>query len=518
MSWAPDWHLICCDQDHGEPSRLGGQSAHATPYDQFAVQHTAEQQKAAAQAWLAYCCTDEACQVPEAPLPVETVCCELDHEVSVDSTPQSQPVVSSCPPDCHQVPVCHEPGCTELAECAGGDCCYLSRCVSRNQQCILTTLSFSHPSVSQNDSSHPPTQKVGPAPIPDIGMNGFSPWPPFGQITSPATTVDSVTNVSAHIPPCHHQPAEPTCPTCHVCHWQNCHRSFASVEDLLAHVSATHLGLGSEAGQAEPSSVPSTPQVPLDAQNLSGGVPELDFGTAHALACLWDDCLPPLPAPTTTPANSSAAPPATTGVQPTNSSHVQAMDSATLVLRHLLEQHLGVQATKDMLDLASLSVPFAGPPQHSHQSRNPGPRARSQSVTPPSTRRDSAKSSAEPIDFVCRWQGCAHVCDDAKALTDHVSAAHVGNGKPEYYCLWEGCECEQDERGQAGRHFASRQKIMRHLQTHTGASPSALISRPTLTVPLLPGYRPFVCEICHQAFSEQASLTVHLRRHNDESE
>lgn len=297
-------------------------------------------------------------------------------------------------------------------------------------------------------------------------MNGFaSSWSPFHQAmtSSPSTTIDSVTNVSSHhLPPCHHQAPDTTCPTCHVCHWQNCHRSFVSVEDLLAHVSTAHLGLGADVrSSSSSSSMVTTPQHMPAALDVS--VPELDFGSVHALACLWDDCLPPIPAATTTAAvdavSSAAQPPVLSPVQ-----HGHAMDSATLVLRHLLEQHIGVQATKDMLDLASLSMPSATLPTSAPSTRT---LPASSSVTPtPSSRRDSAQSVADPIDFICRWQDCGHVCEDAKSLTDHVSLAHVGNGKPEYFCLWQGCGCEHSHH--PGRLFTSRQKIMRHLQTHTG--------------------------------------------------
>jgi uncharacterized Zn-finger protein len=70
----------------------------------------------------------------------------------------------------------------------------------------------------------------------------------------------------------------------------------------------------------------------------------------------------------------------------------------------------------------------------------------------------------------------------------HLSLEHVGKGKETYTCQWNGCE----------RVFKSRQKVLRHLQSHTG-------------------HRPFVCHVCEQGFGEAAPLAAHLRRHAQES-
>lgn len=128
-SWTPDWHLICCDQDHGGPSRqpmAAYEAAHASSEEQKAATTAAQQ------AWLAYCCTDESCQVPEAPLAggVETICCDLDHDDH-----SSEPTAAALPLDlCRGANACDEPDCEVGKGCNGGDCCYLSRCVSGQAQ------------------------------------------------------------------------------------------------------------------------------------------------------------------------------------------------------------------------------------------------------------------------------------------------------------------------------------------------------------------------------------------------
>jgi uncharacterized Zn-finger protein len=76
-------------------------------------------------------------------------------------------------------------------------------------------------------------------------------------------------------------------------------------------------------------------------------------------------------------------------------------------------------------------------------------------------------------------------------LMEHLSEVHVGRGRDSYRCLWDGCG------GSEGRLFSSRQKVLRHLQSHTG-------------------HRPFVCQVCGQSFSEAAPLAAHMRRHTDD--
>lgn len=129
-----------------------------------------------------------------------------------------------------------------------------------------------------------------------------------------------------------------------------------------------------------------------------------------------------------------------------------------------------------------------------------------------------ADGSPAPSVHACGWPGCGLVFDDTAALTDHLDKVHVGSGKNQYSCGWEGCD-----RALHGREltlqlplasfrlltshsfapcrtavFKSKQKIMRHLQSHTG-------------------HKPFVCPLCSQTFSEAATLQQHVRRHSTDS-
>lgn len=103
----------------------------------------------------------------------------------------------------------------------------------------------------------------------------------------------------------------------------------------------------------------------------------------------------------------------------------------------------------------------------------------------------SSSSTGTGAPHRCDWQGCGSVFTSSDELTAHLTSAHVGGGKARYECFWDGC----DRYGERG--FSSKQKICRHLQSHTG-------------------HRPFQCQLCQQNFSEAATLQQHMRRHTQE--
>ncbi|GHJ86605.1 hypothetical protein NliqN6_3007 [Naganishia liquefaciens] len=206
--------------------------------------------------------------------------------------------------------------------------------------------------------------------------------------------------------------------------------------------------------------------------------------------------------------------------QPSNTHNVQ-LDSATAVLKHLLQQHLGVDLTQGLLNVASQQLGDASAlntATNGHaSSTSSAPVTRRASTekhacsgvqrkckplrAPP--RKPADDAPADPQTHTCRWYGCTQTFGSVEELTEHLSDVHIGKGKTEYECLWAGCETcgagKSADGGETpeGRKFTTRQKVMRHMQAHTG-------------------YRPFVCPICGTAVSEQATLVAHIRRHSED--
>ncbi|GAA5853353.1 hypothetical protein JCM3766R1_006948 [Sporobolomyces carnicolor] len=124
-------------------------------------------------------------------------------------------------------------------------------------------------------------------------------------------------------------------------------------------------------------------------------------------------------------------------------------------------------------------------------------------LSPPSASRSSPPPAAAV--HVCRWRSCGLSFPTSSDLMEHLSIDHIGSGKARYTCEWEGCDrstraCDERHDGDAERDkkaFRQRQKVMRHLQMHTGD-------------------RPFACGVCGKTFSESLTLTQHMRVHTQE--
>lgn len=98
-----------------------------------------------------------------------------------------------------------------------------------------------------------------------------------------------------------------------------------------------------------------------------------------------------------------------------------------------------------------------------------------------------ASFSATPVPRQCQWRGCTESFNSDTELHAHIVDDHIGSKKSKYECEWVGCK-------RANRCFDQKQKIKRHMQTHTG-------------------FRPFECDICHNLFSEANTLEQHKRTH-----
>ncbi|TFY78057.1 hypothetical protein EWM64_g5955 [Hericium alpestre] len=252
----------------------------------------------------------------------------------------------------------------------------------------------------------------------------------------------------------HQHSAEPTAPL--ACMWNNCHETFASLSELVGHVNLQHLRF--------PASTPSTQTASLVSMSMT---PSAMSGAD--LSCQWNNCND-YPTAHAIPGSSTST----------------SVDAALGVLaNHLLHDHLGLQ--QSFTHMASSGRPsFASTEDHISDHRSLSPQD-----TPSSVSSLSEKQHSSEVSCLCQWYGCDKTFSSVDELTAHINAEHVGGGKAQYECLWEGCT----RNGEKG--FASKQKICRHIQSHTG-------------------HRPFPCKICKQHFSEAATLQQHMRRHTQE--
>ncbi|KAK7030767.1 hypothetical protein R3P38DRAFT_3394149 [Favolaschia claudopus] len=112
-------------------------------------------------------------------------------------------------------------------------------------------------------------------------------------------------------------------------------------------------------------------------------------------------------------------------------------------------------------------------------------------LSPASTEPSPPLPDTNPVGYGCEWSLCGQRFPSLDELTKHLTDVHVGSGKTSYDCYWGDCQ----RHGENG--FTSKQKLCRHLQSHTG-------------------FRPFTCKVCNQNFSEAATLQQHMRRHTQE--
>ncbi|TFY64386.1 hypothetical protein EVJ58_g2669 [Rhodofomes roseus] len=250
----------------------------------------------------------------------------------------------------------------------------------------------------------------------------------------------------------------------HECQWGGCYASFASLAELVGHVNLQHLRLASG---ALPSTSSLQPQIQSGHQGISHG----NGISVDGLSCMWADCH-------LYPSAQSIPGPSTDN----------ALDRALGVLaNHLLEDHLGLPLRSPKQE----QVPEPKAIQAPIPSASSGPTTDGTTgLYSPPTPLPEHDCSASPV-HVCRWEACTCTFPSCDELTAHITADHVGAGKAHYECRWEGCARHSD------KGFSSKQKILRHLQSHTG-------------------HRPFQCEICGQYFSETATLAQHKRRHTRE--
>jgi hypothetical protein len=297
-----------------------------------------------------------------------------------------------------------------------------------------------------HQTHHHPFAFVPPPPSGRSGWNALD----FQQRNSPVA-----------MPPA--SPAET-----HICQWAGCGHHASSVAELVAHVHFAHL--------AGPQAPAQQQQSHLNHFGHAQAAPVAQQMQPPQQVCQWDSC-------------SVAAP---------NMPHDT---SGAGVLQHLLTAHLGREDSDPSALLAaffggeqmpSSATPAARGPAYTAADIPTGKRRRltqaaesivhksapshldraaagfSNTTSPHATTTPGSSTHATPAPdnggaHRCGWVGCGQLFESHAALTEHLGAAHVGSGHTEYACGWERCE-----RARTGQTFSQRQKVMRHLQTHTG--------------------------------------------------
>ncbi|KIS71835.1 uncharacterized protein UMAG_00264 [Mycosarcoma maydis] len=326
------------------------------------------------------------------------------------------------------------------------------------------------------------------------------------QTTAPHSHWMPTTDTLQHQPPSlaaiEHQDARPQ-----QCQWGGCNKRFWTVEELVAHVNHSHLARRNATTSAHTAvsdkRVFATTQQEAKSVTHSRAYSSADAQTgATGLECLWKDChqvaMPvKLEFDTFTPTTEAEL------WKPNASETVAGHEDEKVslaILQHLLHDHLGQPSAPpfslngaQLLTRSTPSPPLVRPGDTAGHVASSQLTASSSSLWNKKKRKSSNSSSGAYCSATeklhCRWMGCSASFDSHSALTDHIETEHVGSGQAQYECKWIGCA-----RYVSGQKFSQKQKVLRHIQTHTGD-------------------RPFKCSECGKRFSEQNTLAQHMRTH-----
>lgn len=243
------------------------------------------------------------------------------------------------------------------------------------------------------------------------------------------------------------------------CLWADCRAAFPSIMELVGHVNLDHLRPQHLTKESAP-------------QQLCPQNQQVD---PNALSCHWGDCTM-LPC-TELISSSSAA--------------VFSDTVLDVLTTHLMQDHLGINYPFSQSTAVCTVPPPKTPPTRAENIAHDESRIDAPPYPSPRDKSYSPDSSSIGAIKPCKWSGCTQTFSSPDDLTNHILLAHIGSGKAHYECCWEGCS----RNGKQG--FSSKQKVARHMQSHTG-------------------HRPFECKVCNAHFSETATLQQHMRRHTQE--
>lgn len=241
----------------------------------------------------------------------------------------------------------------------------------------------------------------------------------------------------------------------HLCRWAECGMQCISVADLVDHVNNVHFAACASNSVDE---IHSSSKISKEAQFMT-----TTWSHDHAFKCLWDSCQ-----------------------SKEIGQHTAWNDDGNVILQHILQAHVGINHYDSLASSTGTSK------KRKSQSILSTEDERESEITWTSSMlaADCGCENSEKGQHPCNWKDCSLTFANHEELTNHITEEHIGWGKAEYTCQWKGCS-------RGNRTFHQKQKIVRHLQTHTG-------------------HRPFACDICQKRFSEANTLAQHKRVHTRE--
>ena len=308
-----------------------------------------------------------------------------------------------------------------------------------------------------------------------------------------------------------------------MCQWGGCNERFWTVEELVAHVNHSHLSKKptvtnhNRVGSLSTNQGEHGPGIGAPVNSPAGLSNSGPSENSEAVAaCMWNDCnMVPWPQMDVGLDELGAMLKEIGTSLPAEGVDLNGKSSAAM-LQHLLSDHLGPMSQQHSTHhhsdsgYTSAKADALGKRKreqhlvHGHLESDPV-QSPSQGHVHRTARSMSMQSNQSDFccdnvkighdgrkGHYCGWEGCAEMFPDHESLTEHITNVHVGSGKATYECRWIGCE-----RFAEGKKFGQKQKVLRHIQTHTGD-------------------RPHKCEICGRRFSEANTLAQHMRTHTHE--
>lgn len=320
------------------------------------------------------------------------------------------------------------------------------------------------------------------------------------------------------------------------CNWDQCNVELSEFDDLLEHIKVNHsttfphsLCNPNNSSNGHNAALSATVMLKQDATSLPSYSNSTTPTPAEILKCHWDNCDFNTNDRTALETHKTEHhPKATAALQngvtmyqcEWKSCNYKCANVSDFML-HVKQDHVISMFPKEDQSSTLQEPQTLDVPESPHLLQLPNTDFQLPQLPAPINNETETESKEKHI---CQWcigsnnEECGCVFNTTQELNQHVVDVHVGSRKNEYICNWAGCE-------RHGRPFTQRQKIHRHLITHTKNKPyvcdicgnsfsEALVLKQHLRVHS--GEKPFACKICNKRFAASTALSVHMRTHTGE--